>query len=70
MAANLDAWGDPSPGSSVALRNGTVPRRKSTGTLEVNPSLIRSDANDNGERLEMHQPNGNITARYVCCLNV
>ncbi|KAI7880610.1 kinase-like protein [Lichtheimia hyalospora FSU 10163] len=64
IAANLDAWGDPSPGSSVALRNGTVPRRKSTGALEVNPSLIRSDANDNGERLEMQQPNGNITARY------
>lgn len=68
MAANLDAWGDPSPGSSV--RNGTVPRRKSTGTLEVNASLIRPDPNDNGERLEMQQPNGNITARYVCGLSV
>ncbi|CDH49012.1 pkinase-domain-containing protein [Lichtheimia corymbifera JMRC:FSU:9682] len=62
MVANLDAWGDPSPGSSV--RNGTVPRRKSTGTLEVNASLIRPDPNDNGERLEMQQPDGNITARY------
>lgn len=67
MAANLDAWGDPSPGS---VRNGTVPRRKSTGTLEVNASFIRPDSNDNGERLEMQQPNGNITARYVCSLNV
>lgn len=68
MVANLDAWGDPSPGSSV--RNGTVPRRKSTGTLEVNASLIRPDPNDNGERLEMQQPDGNITARYVCWLCV